>query len=336
MRDVARLTGVSQSTVSRVLSGAASSVPIAAETRQRVQDAAGRLGYRPNPLARALRGAKTMLLGVIVREITDPFLAVAVEAISREARNRGYNVVLGTAHSRAEEAIALRAVLETRHCDALLLVGDMRDQPALLDDLGDAHVPVVGLWQGAPLGRRPMVNADNRAGIMRALDHLHELGHRRIALVGGEPFAAIHERRAAYHEWMADKQLTVPEGFLQLRPNHPAGGGVALDALLRLPDRPTAVVCTTDNLAIGVLHAASTHGIVVPRDLSVTGFDDLPISTYLVPALTTLRMPIAEMAAKAVAIAVDGGSHEGDVEVMQPRLIVRDSTAAPPRPPAPA
>ena len=105
--------------------------------------------YRPNPLARGLRGSRTMLLGVIVREITDPFFAGAVDAVSAEASRRGYNVVLGHAHGRTDEALALRAVLETRHCDAILLLGDTSDQPRLLDDLRHANVHVVGMWQGS-------------------------------------------------------------------------------------------------------------------------------------------------------------------------------------------
>ncbi len=134
-------SGVSQSTVSRVLNDAATTVPIAAVTRERVLEAADRLGYRPNPLARGLRGSKTMLLGIIVREISDPFFATAVEAVSLRARERGYNVVLGSAHSDAHEAIELHAVLETRHCDAIIVLGDMRDQPRLLDDLSRLEGP---------------------------------------------------------------------------------------------------------------------------------------------------------------------------------------------------
>ena len=149
MRDIAREAGVSQSTVSRVLNDAPTRVPIAAETRERVTLAARRLGYRPNPLARGLRGASTMLIGAVVRDITDPFFAGAIEALSVEARARGYNVVLGHAHSRADEALALTAVLETRHCDAIVLLGDMQDQPRLLADLqglaGPGRRPVAGL-----------------------------------------------------------------------------------------------------------------------------------------------------------------------------------------------
>ncbi|HEY7132260.1 MAG TPA: LacI family DNA-binding transcriptional regulator, partial [Candidatus Limnocylindrales bacterium] len=129
MRDIAAMAGVSQSTVSRVLNDAPTRVPIAPETRARVILAARELGYRPNPLARGLRGASTMLLGAVVRDITDPFFAGAVEALSVEAVSHGYNVVLGQAHGRADEALALTTVLETRHCDAIILLGDVQNQP---------------------------------------------------------------------------------------------------------------------------------------------------------------------------------------------------------------
>ena len=125
MKDIARVAGVSPSTVSRVLSGAPPAVRIGAETRDRVVEVARSLGFEPNPVARALRGARTMLLGVIVGDITDPFFPGLVEAVGAAARDRGYNVVLGHARGRAREAVALKAVLETRHCDAIILLGDM-------------------------------------------------------------------------------------------------------------------------------------------------------------------------------------------------------------------
>src|SRR6185503_7353391 len=145
MRDIASLAGVSQSTVSRVLNDVATRVPITEDTRSRVTAAARQLGYRPNPLARGLRGAPTMLLGAVVRDITDPFFSGAIEALSEAARSRGYNLVLGHARGRADEALALTAVLETRHCDAIVLLGDLQDQPSLLADLKDSIVPVVAL-----------------------------------------------------------------------------------------------------------------------------------------------------------------------------------------------
>jgi DNA-binding LacI/PurR family transcriptional regulator len=330
MQDIARAAGVSQSTVSRVLNDTPTSVPIAAETRERVQEVASRLGYRPNPLARGLRGARTMLLGVIVREITDPFFSMAIEALSTEALARGYNVVLGSAHSKADEAIALKAVLETRHCDAILLLGDMRDEPKFLEDLRASQTPVIALWHGTELEGVPTINIDNRAGMVAGLDHLIGLGHTRIAFIGGRPLGDIRERRTAYLEHLEEKGLAVPDGYVQEVSNDPAGGDAALRALIGLESPPTAVVCSTDHLATGVLHAAAELGLDVPGRLSVVGFDDIPMASYTVPALTTIHMPVDEMTALAARLSMDEAetADNGGVAnfVVAPTLVVRSST----------
>jgi DNA-binding LacI/PurR family transcriptional regulator len=186
MRDIAAVAGVSQSTVSRVLNNAPTQVPIPAETRERVLRAARDVGYRPNPHARGLRGAPTLLLGVVVRDFSDLFFAAAIEALAVEAMGRGYNVLLGHAHGREEEALPLSAILEIRHCDAIVLLGDMQDQPRLLEDLRDSTVPIVALWQGSSPLEFPTVDVDNHAGIYAGMQHLAELGHTRIAFVSGQ------------------------------------------------------------------------------------------------------------------------------------------------------
>jgi DNA-binding LacI/PurR family transcriptional regulator len=295
MRDIAAMAGVSQSTVSRVLNDAPTRVPIAPETRERVILAARELGYRPNPLARGLRGASTMLLGAVVRDITDPFFAGAVEALSVEAMSHGYNVVLGHAHGRADEALALTMVLETRHCDAIVLLGDMQDQPRLLADLKDSVVPVVALWQGTSPLDVPTVDVDNRAGIRAGLDHLFELGHERIAFVSGRPLGDVRERQAAFRGGDARAVRRAARDYIQARPNTPAGGEEAFRALISLDRPPTAIMTSTDTLAVGVLHAAYLTGRTVPRDLSVVGFDDILLASHTVPALTTLRMPMTDI-----------------------------------------
>jgi DNA-binding LacI/PurR family transcriptional regulator len=334
MQDIAKAAGVSQSTVSRVLNDTPTSVPIAADTRERVQEVAKRLGYRPNPLARGLRGARTMLLGVIVREITDPFFSMAIEALSTEALARGYNVVLGSAHSKADEAIALKAVLETRHCDAIVLLGDMRDEPKFLEDLRASQTPIIALWHGTELEGVPTVNIDNRAGMVTAIDHLIDKGHGRIAFIGGRPLGDIRERRTAFYEHLEEKGIAVPEEYVQNVINDPAGGDAALRTLVALDSPPTAVVCSTDHLAIGVLHAAADLGLVVPRDLSVVGFDDIPMASFTVPSLTTIHMPVAEMTALAARLAMDepedGASGAMKSFVVTPGLVVRESTGEAP------
>jgi DNA-binding LacI/PurR family transcriptional regulator len=334
MQDIADAAGVSQSTVSRVLTGAPNAIPINPATRERILEMARMMRYRPNPRARGLRGAKTMLIGVIVREITDPFFAGAVDAISIEANRRGYNIILGHAHSRTEEAMALRAVLETRHCDAILLVGDTRDQPRLMEELRRTNFPVVGLWQGTtPMPGISIVGVDNRWGIDGLMDHLLGLGHRKIAFVGGaflegRLIGDIGERRATFLDRVAQDGLRLPDGFVRDAQNTLAGGAGALEALMALPDRPTAVVASTDQLAIGALHQAAHMGLSVPGDLSIVGFDDLPMAEYATPSLTTVCMPIAQMAAAGVRAAIEE-EHDGEaviVQILRPQIVIRASS----------
>jgi DNA-binding LacI/PurR family transcriptional regulator len=332
MKDIAKAAGVAQSTVSRILNDVPLLVPVSPETRERVLAAAAELSYRPNPLARGLRGAPTMLLGAIVRDITDPFFAVAIDALSVEARKRGYSVVLGHAREQADEALALAAILEARQCDAIVIVGDMRNEPRLIADLKDVRSPVVALWHGSHHHGFAAVDFDNQHGIEAALEHLTGLGHSRIAFVAGPALGDVQERLAAFETYLAERGLGVPDEHIRHVRNTASGGAAAFEALTRLPDPPTAVVTATDVLAIGVLHAAFEHGLVVPDDLSVVGFDDIPLAATTVPALTTLRMPVDAMMAAAVRMAIGeglaGSAEAPEVRhVFRPSLVVRRSTA---------
>jgi DNA-binding LacI/PurR family transcriptional regulator len=295
--------------------------------------------YRPNPLARGLRGSRTMLLGVIVREITDPFFAVAVDAVSSEANRRGYNVVLGHAHGRTDEALAVGAVLETRHCDAIMVLGDTSDQPRLLEDLRGGNVHVVGMWQGSGVVQGlHTVTVDNASGINDLMDHLLALGHRRVAFISGgfsegRLLGDIAERRTAFLERMAAEHLEIGPGFLREAPNTMKGGAEAFEALMSLPLHPTAILASTDLLAIGALHAAYKMRIAIPAEVSLVGFDDLPMSAFTNPPLTTVRMPTAEMARVGVQVAIDAaGDRAGRaLEVLAPSIVLRESSGPPPR-----
>ncbi|MEX1296019.1 MAG: LacI family DNA-binding transcriptional regulator, partial [Candidatus Limnocylindrales bacterium] len=313
MRDIAAATGVSQSTVSRVLSGTPTAVPIAAGTRKRVMETARLLGYRPNPLARGLRGAPTMLLGVIVRDITDPFFAGAIEAASLEANKRGYNVVLGHAHESVEEAEALTSILEARHCDALLFLGDLRDRPQLIEELQNTSIPVVALWHGSRESGIPTVSVDNRSGTAAVVDHLAALGHERIGFAGPRGrLGDITEREDAFVATVHGYGLPTPEAYRRDATNSYAGGAAALGELMELPEPPTAIVAPTDVLAMGMLHEAHQRGLRVPADVSITGFDDIPEAAYTVPALTTVRMPTSAMVLAAVDLAIGRDEVLGD------------------------
>jgi len=336
MKEVAAAAGVTQSTVSRVLNDAPGRIAVSAKTRERVLAVARELGYRPHPGARSLRGAPSMLLGAVVRDIADPFFADVLATLTLEAKVHGYSVVLGSARATADEALALTAVLEARQCDAIVLVGDLRDEPLLVEDLLNSHVPVVALWHGQQQrGRRfATVAVDNRAGVRAALTHLTALGHRRIAFVGGDWAEDVRERKAGYVEYLSDTGLVQPDGYIRNGFNGIPDGELALAALLRLSPRPTAILTATDILAMGVIHAASESGVAVPEELSVVGFDDIPIAAGTVPGLTTVRMPTAKMVAAAVELAVgnpgwrEQGAGSPPLVIFQPKLITRHSTAA--------
>jgi DNA-binding LacI/PurR family transcriptional regulator len=334
MKDVSQLAGVSPSTVSRVLSGASTLVPITVETRQRVLQAAEALKYSPHPLARGLRGAGTALLGLIVREIADPFFTAMLDAIAQEAQRCGYNLVLGHARSSANAAMALTQVLEVRHCEAILLVGDLLDESRLVAELQGTELAIVALCQGRRSPGLCTVNTDNERGARLALEHLYQLGHRRIALLDAGWIGDVEPRRATYYEFLAERGLDAPPEYHQTTPNEASGGHAAFARLLALSRPPTAVFATTDVVALGAIKAAQEAGVRVPRDVSVVGFDDIPFASYTVPSLTTLRQPVPAMARLAIEIALrlaaERGTHDdAALYLLEPELIVRQSTAGP-------
>jgi DNA-binding LacI/PurR family transcriptional regulator len=328
MKEVAHLAGVSQSTVSRILSGVDSRVPIAEETRSRVLRISHEVGYRPNLFARGLRGSGTNLLGVIVREVVDPFFALMVDAIMTEARRHGYNVVLGDAHSSADEAGELEEILaDIRHCDAIIVIGDVKGNFQSAGRSG--RIPLVALCQGARSTGVPTISSDQRLGVRMALEHLYDLGHRRIAFIDAGWIADVQERRAALVEFFHERDLPLVDGYHHFSTNDPRGGQLALEAISSLTPRPTAVFASTDHIAVGVLKAAWGAGIQVPGEMSVIGFDDIPYAEFTVPALTTVRQHSGELARLAVQQArlLLGGSllDKGQRLIVPPELIVRGS-----------
>jgi DNA-binding LacI/PurR family transcriptional regulator len=333
MKQVGELVGVSQSTVSRVLSGAPSLVPVAVETRERILKLVADLGYTPNPVARALRSARTGLIGLIVRDINDPFFAEAIAALTAEAHLHEYRIVLGHVESSARKAIALREILVMGHCEGAILLGDLRDQGALWVESARRSIPLVGLWQGARAPHIPVVNVDNREGIRLAVEHVVSLGHRRIAFLQGGRSGDGIERREAFVNCLAEQALPVAEQYLQVVDNTYAASMAAAQALLAQPQRPTAIVCSTDVAAIGALKAASMAGVRVPQDLSIAGFDDIPLAEFTVPSLTTLHQPLgqlSQLAIKQLLELVSQPEQPPEVTMIAPTLVVRDSTAAPP------
>jgi DNA-binding LacI/PurR family transcriptional regulator len=341
IRDVAAQAGVSGSTVSRVLSGVETQIPISEETRERVLKVARELGYRPHPGARALSGKSTHLLGVIVREISDPFFADLIEVISGAAKERGYDLVLGNAKRDPEQALALREMmLDMRYCDGILLCGDLSESPedhGFLARMGtDRRLVSVARGSTQLVSGMPSVGIDNRAGTFLVLDHLAGLGHRQIACMNASRVGDLWERLEAYREFMQDRFGGVLEAYVQLAENTFAGGYRAAHQLLSLPGPPTAIFCLDDAMAIGALSAALGMGLDVPRYVSIAGFDDMPVSAYVRPALTTVHQPVQEIGEQALGVLLHMIEDERSPEEiphirLEPRLVVRDSCGPPGR-----
>jgi DNA-binding LacI/PurR family transcriptional regulator len=333
MKQIGEYVGVSQSTVSRVLSGAPTNVPVAAETRNRILKIVADLGYTPNPVARALRSARTGLLGLIVRDINDPFFGVAVAAMTAEAHRHGYSVVLGHVDSRADEALALSETLAMGHCEGAILMGDLRDQTTFWLEAAGRGMPFVGIWQGGRAPQIPVVNVDNYAGMRLAVEHVVGLGHRRIAFLQGGRTGDGLERRDACIAALSEHDIELPERYVHAVTNEFGAAADAVEALLRRRPRPTAILASTDVAAVGALKAAARRGLRVPHDVSIVGFDDIPLSQVTVPSLTTVHQPLQELSRLALARLLEllalPEAALPDTAKIAPTLVVRDSTGPP-------
>ena len=289
IQDVARAAGVSTSTVSHVLN---ETRPVNKDTRQRVLNAMAALDYRPNRLARSLRNRRTNTLGVLLPNSANPFFAQILLGIEEACFEHDYNVILGNANDDSEREMAYLDVLVSKQVDGIVLVSTGAYRKAL-DLLAPRGVPVVMVdrspaqaYQGWQIDA---VYTDNEGGGQLATDYLLKLGHRRIACVGGPALLTSGAGRViGYRQAFSRAGLAVDERLVLDGDFEHEGGYQAGKALLNLPEPPTAIFACNDLMAVGVLYAASEAKVRVPEDLSVIGFDDIPLASYTVPRLTTV------------------------------------------------
>jgi DNA-binding LacI/PurR family transcriptional regulator len=328
-QDIAKLAGVSQSTVSRILAGDPSHF-FSEKTRQRVLSVAAEQGYSPHPIARALRGKQTQLIGLIVRGITDPFFAELVSELSVQARALGYQVILGHAHSDPNEVLQVSKVLDPRQTDGVILLGDWQEDEQAVQEILEGRRAVVAMCRGGTKSQAITVNSDNRAGMVALLDHLTGLGHRRLAFISGGWLGDLRERRDEFIRYADQKGISIDPRWLIDGDDNPESGYRALEQLLTERERPTAILAADDLLAIGILKSARDRGIRVPEDFSVTGFDGIELARYVCPALTTVRQPIDAMSRLALEnlMAQIRGEPNSPHQLIRvtPQLILREST----------
>lgn len=314
--DVARLAGVSNAVVSYVVNGGPR--PVAEHTRVRVLDAIERLGYRPNGAARALRLARTSTIGLLVRDNTNPFFAEFAHAVEDAAFARNHAVLLGNSSGSAErEASYLGAFLD-RAVDGLMIIG-LSDSPDF-DDVFERGTPLVVLDRVPVRPGLAVVVVDNTGGARLATRHLVEHGHTVIGCVGGpRGIAAAEERVAGWRSALRSARLPHPRDLVAAGEFSRDGGYRATKQLLEATQAPTALFVSSDVQAIGALSALREAKLRVPRDVAVVSFDGTEESAFTDPPLTVIREPLAEMAAKALSLLLDGdcsGDHLLPVELV--------------------
>ena len=335
LRDVAQESGVSVTTVSRIINGRATGVPIRDDTRERVLSVAAQLGYTPNLLARGLRGSQSSLLGVIARDISDPFHLQILRGINAAARARDYRLFLGHVDYRPEMAIAYGSMFERSHADGIIVIGDLEGGDAALDILARQHRYVVGVTDRTTRRQIPGVYGDSVAGSRLALEHLWSLGHRRIVCVSDSRTYDGRRRIEVYEHFMREHgQSALIEVHItdqEPAPSHELGQRIFA---AWGDDLPTAIFATSDTTSFGLMKAAFEAGVAIPSQLSLIGFDDIDLAAYTIPPLTTVSQNGVEMGRAAGDMLFDMIESKADREsvediVLAPSLVVRDSTAPP-------
>ena len=335
LRHVAEKAGVSITTVSRILNGRETGVPVRDTTRERIMSAAEELGYKPNLLARALRGSQSSLLGVIVRDIADPFLFQVLRGINDVARLRGFRLFLGHVDYRPDVAAVYGSMFEQSHADGIMLMGDIQGGDAALDDMARRHRYVVGVSDRIERRRVPGVYVDNALGTELAMEHLWSLGHRSIVCVSDERMADGPFRARTYERFMRDHGVGERARTYFVTQPDPGPSyrlGRELFAHFDRPSRPTAIFAGSDTLALGLIQAAFQMGVSVPGQVSIVGFDNIDIAGFTVPPLTTISQEGVHMGRTAANMLLDMIEHgtpglEVEDVVIRPQLVVRQSTA---------
>lgn len=326
IRDVAQAAGVHVSTVSRALNPAKRGL-ISVEVLRVVEEAALKLGYRPNRAASALRTGRTHTIGVLVPDITNPVFPPILQGIEASAAARGYFVFVTNVVDHALARPIVERMLAQR-VDGLVMATATRDDP-LVDYIAKAGMHAVLVNRADETGRLPAVVSDDRLAMKLAVDHLVSTGHRRIGhLAGPQNIPTGVGRRQGVEQALRDRGLEMA-CVVECESYSREAGRVAMKQLLSAPSMPDAVVCCNDLVALGAYDALREQGIRVPRDISITGHNDMPLVDMVNPPLTTIRLPHRELgwrAAEMLFDEIEGKALSASTVVLRPELIVREST----------
>ena len=331
IRDVAQRAGVSIATVSRAVNHISTVNP---ELAQRVWKAIEEVGYLPNTQARALVSGRSRMLGLIVSEITNPFFPELVQEFENLAVAQGYEVLIGSTNYDPARTESLMRRLLQRNVDGVAVM-TFGVEEELVKKLVEREFPLVFVDAAPDLPNIHILKVNYAEGIRQGVQHLAALGHRSVAFISG-PLSqrSPKARRDAFIKSMAELGLKAPPEHL-VEGSHTLEGGItAMERLIALPELPTAVMCSNDMTAIGALHALYRTTHRVPEDISVIGFDDIHLTQFMLPPLTTVQMSCRDLAVAAVeglraGIEPDHPKHGNREWSIPTRLVVRQSSTFP-------
>jgi len=342
IRDIAKDSGFSASTVSIVLNNAPLSRYIAAETKQRIEKAARRLGYRPNQLARSLRSQRNHTIGLMVFDITDPFCTPILRGIEATLFQASYVSLLADAQNERDRFERYLEMLLERRVEGLIVVANwLVVDIKVLEHLAQRSVPTVIIGRNLNMESVSSVMVDNEAGAYMAIEHLYSLGHRKIAFIRGpNVLDDTRERWQGIRNFAKTVGLAIDERLVVDLPNSfdPnqgfEAGGRLTDELLSRKRQFTALIAFDDVTALGAMRALADAGVSVPDRCSVVGFDDVAPAALAIPSLTTIRQPMETMGATAVRTLnenITAGLEKREFvplhRKLPPELVVRKSTS---------
>jgi len=324
IHDVAARAGVSVATVSRVLNG---KQLVREETSRHVMKAVKALHYAPNVAARSLSIRRSQTVGIVLPEVHGEYFSEVIRGIDLAARAERYHILVSGSHSDPREMMEVVATMRGRVDGLVIMAPDVTLAP--LNELRARELPIVFLNAAGKSG--DAITIDNYSGARVMMQFLQDLGHTRIAFVRGpEHNADARERLRGYRQLM--REVAAAPDTLECDGDFTEESGFAAGrTIAAMTTRPTAVFAANDSMAVGVLAAFSAAGVKVPGTISVAGFDDIPIARYVVPALTTMRVDMAELGRRAFSLLLDAitspAAHRARRERVAATLIVRDSCA---------
>lgn len=329
--EIAREAGVSIATVSRVYN---QPNKVKKTTREGVLAVIERHHYVSHGLAGGLASRRSRLLGLVIPTVTNSIYASSTQAVQQAAQKAGYTVLVGISDFSEEREADLIHQLISRRVEGLLLTGESRS-PAIYEKIIRNHCPFVITWKLTRSRERPSVSFDNVKAARAAVDHLLSLGHRRLGLICGRTSLNDRalDRRMAFEQALRDRAIEPDPDLIFERDFEFVEGRAAMHRMLQMDHPPTAVFCANDIQAIGALSECRDAGVSVPNEISIVGFDDLPIAQYITPKLTTVRVPAQEMgdsAAKRLIAAVETHAPVLPLEFTTD-LVIRKSTAPCPK-----